>query len=200
MNRVKVRILNKLEYEIVAIHLTRLGYKWNCSKETPIEYCPFDNFTLYIYPDKKVITYSILLHDGISVSDFIKSTPLPRDKKRNKDLIVIYRNGDKVVAKNKVTGKIGEAKCHPDDEFDFNIGAKLAFDRLIKEDEIIESKEKYYTGKAVCTLEVVGFTRGKIYAFVNGETVDDDQDTRPLHDRVRDINDIYNGAFVEIVE
>ena len=30
-----------------------------------------------------------------------------------------------------MTGEKAVAKCHPDDEFDFNIGAKLAFERLM---------------------------------------------------------------------
>ena len=45
--------------------------------------------------------------------------------------IVIYRKGKEVIALDKVTGKKAVAKCGPDDEFDFNTGAKLAFDRLL---------------------------------------------------------------------
>lgn len=44
--------------------------------------------------------------------------------------IIIYRKGAEVVAKNTATGKTGVARCNPADEFDFNIGAKLAFKRL----------------------------------------------------------------------
>ena len=43
--------------------------------------------------------------------------------------ITITRHGNKVVA--KYGKKVGVAKCNPDDEFDFAIGAKLAFDRLM---------------------------------------------------------------------
>lgn len=45
--------------------------------------------------------------------------------------IVIYRDGDKVIALDKSTGKKVEARCNPADEFDFHTGAKLAFSRLI---------------------------------------------------------------------
>lgn len=45
--------------------------------------------------------------------------------------IVIYMIGNQVIAFDKVTGEKAVAKCHPDDEFDFNIGAKLAFERLM---------------------------------------------------------------------
>lgn len=45
--------------------------------------------------------------------------------------IVIYMKGNQVIALDKATGKNAVAKCHPDDEFDFYIGAKLAFERLM---------------------------------------------------------------------
>lgn len=47
--------------------------------------------------------------------------------------IVIYRKGNKVIAIDKSTGKKTEACCNPTDEFDFHVGAKLAFQRLIGE-------------------------------------------------------------------
>ena len=47
--------------------------------------------------------------------------------------ITITRHGDKVVA--KYGKKVGVAKCSPDDTFDFAVGAKLAFSRLMGEPE-----------------------------------------------------------------
>ena len=47
------------------------------------------------------------------------------------ETIVIYRKDNEVVSLDKRTGKKAIAKCSPEDTFDFNIGAKLAFDRLI---------------------------------------------------------------------
>lgn len=44
--------------------------------------------------------------------------------------IVIYRKGAEVIALDKSTGKKAVAKCSPDDTFDFETGAKLAFERL----------------------------------------------------------------------
>lgn len=46
--------------------------------------------------------------------------------------ITITRYGQKVVA--KLGQKVGVAKCSPEDEFDFNVGAKLAFARLMGEE------------------------------------------------------------------
>lgn len=47
--------------------------------------------------------------------------------------ITITHHGDKVVA--KFGNKVGVAKCSPDDTFDFAVGAKLAFSRLMGEPE-----------------------------------------------------------------
>lgn len=55
-------------------------------------------------------------------------------RKGNPETIVIYRKDNKVVALDKSTGKKAEAKCNPSDEFDFHVGAKLAFSRLMGDD------------------------------------------------------------------
>lgn len=51
--------------------------------------------------------------------------------KIKEECIVIYRKDREVIALDKSTGKTAMAKCHLIDEFDFAVGAKLAFDRLI---------------------------------------------------------------------
>lgn len=51
--------------------------------------------------------------------------------------ITIYQKGRKVIAKDNATGKIATAKCHPEDEFDFSVGAKLALDRLIEPEKFV---------------------------------------------------------------
>ena len=47
------------------------------------------------------------------------------------ETIVIYRKDREVIAVDKVTGDKAIAKCSPEDTFDFNVGAKLAFERLM---------------------------------------------------------------------
>lgn len=59
-------------------------------------------------------------------------------EKKPNECIVIYRKDSDVIALDKHTGKKAVAKCSTDDEFDFNIGAKLAFDRL----EALEKQDK----------------------------------------------------------
>lgn len=67
----------------------------------------------------------------------------PVEEKENEmEKMVIIRDGSKVTAKYYKGDKTvsAEAKCSPEDEFDFEIGAKLAMDRAIekmkKEDEV----------------------------------------------------------------
>lgn len=62
------------------------------------------------------------------------------------ETIVIYRKDNEVIALDKRTGKKAIAKCSPEDKFDFNIGAKLAFDRLMngnKESTIVDDAYGY---------------------------------------------------------
>lgn len=49
------------------------------------------------------------------------------------ETIVIYRKDREVIALDKITGEKAIARCNPSDEYDFHVGAKLAFERLIKE-------------------------------------------------------------------
>lgn len=74
--------------------------------------------------------------------------------KHHNETIVIYRNDKKVVALDKTTGKKAEAKCNPADEFDFRVGAKLAFNRLMGEDakndnSVREVKRKAKVGEYI---------------------------------------------------
>lgn len=73
------------------------------------------------------------------------------------ETIVIYRKDNEVIALDKRTGKKAIAKCSPEDTFDFNIGAKLAFDRLMngnKERIAVEDMRKkldsYCFGRRCC--------------------------------------------------
>lgn len=64
--------------------------------------------------------------------------------------VVIYKNGNEVFAKNKITGEIAKATCHDDDEFDFAIGAKLALERLLPTKKVEEPEQpKFKPGDIV---------------------------------------------------
>lgn len=120
--------------------------------------------------------------------------------------IVITSDGVTTTAR-KHDGKnlIKEAKavCSKDDTFNFDVGAKLAMERLMAKD-----KPKLYNGKVVCVSSnsfALGYTKGKIYQFRNGRTLDDDGTTRPskMTDAIEDFKDIerrYPGVWLEVVE
>lgn len=61
--------------------------------------------------------------------------------------IVISRDGQKVIAIDKKNDKKAIAKCHPDDEFNFETGVRIAIDRLFEKKE--EKEEEYKVGDFV---------------------------------------------------
>lgn len=120
--------------------------------------------------------------------------------------IIIYTDGNKVVALDKSTGKTGTAYCNPEDEFDFSIGADLAYNRLrgrIRPSSKDENIKKYYNGEIVCTdARSENLTKGKIYKVKNGQFRDDHGN---IHGTIypyinfRDLNDQHLSEFVEVV-
>lgn len=64
------------------------------------------------------------------VNNFYNGSPFSKSLKPVSECVVIYRRGNEVIAINKVDGHKAVAKCNPDDDFDFTVGAKLAFQRL----------------------------------------------------------------------
>lgn len=71
---------------------------------------------------------------------------LEPEKESKNETIVIYRKDREVIALDKRTGKKAIAKCSPKDKFDFELGARLAFERLFGNDE---KKEKFKVGDFV---------------------------------------------------
>ena len=114
--------------------------------------------------------------------------------------IVITSNGTETLARlydgNKII-KTATAKCSPDDNFDFETGATIAFDRLFDKHE--KEEPKYFNGKAVCVKEYPGFTVGRIYEFVDGHCVDDQMMLRPACYKCKDLR-FSAGALISLVE
>lgn len=77
------------------------------------------------------------------------------NKNTKRKPVIIYQNGQDVIALDKETGEKAVAKCHPNDEFDFAIGAKIAFGRLyhsqdyIPEDNKTKCKPRFQVGDRV---------------------------------------------------
>lgn len=67
------------------------------------------------------------------------------------ETIVIYKKDRQVIALDKSTEKKAIARCNPEDKFDFNIGARLAFERLTSSEPKADNSIND-TAKEVCKL------------------------------------------------
>lgn len=114
------------------------------------------------------------------------------------ETIVVYRKDNEVIALDKRTGKKAIAKCSPEDTFDFNIGAKLAFDRLMngnKESITVEVMRKrlksYCAGRSCCNCKL----KGKTYRCGRGTnfTIKDDAGNYTMSDE--EIKTAFNVVF-----
>jgi hypothetical protein len=82
--------------------------------------------------------------------------------------IHIYTDGtttSAILKDGKKTVKTAQAKCNADDTFDFNVGAKLAFDRLFSQDKPAEKPStKPNIADLLCIKDDPGWlTKGKAY-------------------------------------
>lgn len=90
------------------------------------------------------------------------------------ETIVIYKKDRQVIALDKSTGKKAIARCNPEDKFDFNIGARLAFERLTssepKADNSINdaAKEVYKLYKSFVD---AGFTENEAFRLLINITI-----------------------------
>lgn len=91
-------------------------------------------------------------------------------KHEGKILIMVDENDEnKVIATDLTTGVKAEAKCNPTDDWDFQKGAVLAFDRLLE-------KTKLWNGRVVCVEDKNAgpfFVKGKVYTVKNGVIYDE---------------------------
>lgn len=86
---------------------------------------------------------------------------------KDKQKIVITTDGKTTTARmfeGKKLIKSADAKCHPDDDFDFETGAKVAFDRLVEREEKVKPKELLKNG-------VFGKTADNDWFVVVGDSV-----------------------------
>lgn len=158
----------------------------------------------------KVVTVIDLTYSGALIVDggwVIKPEhiePVKHVEPVENKFIFIYREGNEVIAFDN-TNKKGIAKCHPDDEFNFKVGARIAFDRLIgNEPDQKEEHPKYYNGKIVITkcdtptfppFIVNPFTVGKIYEIKDGRFTTDDGGIFPVKlpiTSIEDLRDYFN--------
>jgi len=120
----------KEEKEVLKV-LEKQGYKWHNGEPATQKHFfkeRYGNGNYYIHCcDYMALTWTNneVINNSITAAEFLK-------EHNSKDCIVIYRKGSETIALNKATGEKAVAKCSPDDTYDFNTGARLAFDRLVK--------------------------------------------------------------------
>lgn len=92
--------------------------------------------------------------------------------KTQNETIVIYRKDNKVIALDKTTGEKAETKCNPADESDFRTDAKLAFNRLMGEDNgVRELKRKAKVGEYIKIVDAkpcwISYKNGDVFKVVS---------------------------------
>lgn len=119
---------------------------------------------------------------GFSIGSIFSKNLIPVEQK-----IIITTDGKTTTARLYEGGKnlikTAEAKCSPSDTFDFETGAKLAFERLFEKEKAIEAP-KFKVGNKV---RIIGHT-GIIHAYNIGEivtieSIDTDGDLRCVNSR-----------------
>ena len=122
--------------------------------------------------------------------------------------IVITADGATTTARfydGKKVIKAAKAECSPEDEFDFKIGAKIAFDRLV--DNEIKNPRKYYNGKVVFSENTGDFKEGALYVFCSNGDVEDfwgnpvfshGQKVTHTYNSFSDIDGFYGDIVAEV--
>lgn len=121
-------------------------------------------------------TFEMVRGEPMTVNGFYETSIMGKGLIPVQEMIVIYRKDNKVVALDKATGKEGVARCAPEDTFNFETGAKLAFKRLTGEDTAAEpvkpEEPKFKVGEFVRVVNAKGDRLDKIHNFPIGQIVE----------------------------
>ena len=120
-------------------------------------------------------------------------------KRAPQPVIVITSDGVTTTATRRIGKTIqatATAKCNPGDRFDFEEGARIAFERLCGRDPFPEKPEAY-NGRMICAESPYPWwTVGKIYEVVDGRITANDGDVYPPRSRApyRDAEDARHAG------
>lgn len=192
-DKVKVRSLESLKKE----------FGTDCTGAIPMD-CSFVK-PMFRYCGKEVVIEEVFSSSGDNIYTIEGDTWNFNEKvfEIPNQSIVIYRKDNKVYAVNKATGETGVAICCPEDEFDFKIGADIAYERLMGRKEPPkerEPKEKFYNAEVVCVDDSGKyFEKGKIYKVKNGIIYDRyGKPDRYRFKSLKELNNWYISQFIEV--
>lgn len=148
------------------------------------------------------------LNHGFSAQfELVTENPTITIRTKGRDTIATLKNGNAVI-------KSAKATCNPSDTFDFKVGAKLAFERLMGE-EVKEVAPRFnggnFSAKCIKTKDC-SLTVGKVYKFVDGYSTFDGGTKMPWGEKCgvyhfKDIQDLrkwFSGSdcsyFEEVTE
>ena len=138
---------------------------------------------------------------------YISPCDLERVTRLDSWKIVIIADGDKTTARlyeNDRATKSATVRRYHEDTYDRFVAADEAVKKLFgkqDKDKPEQEKPKGFTGKAVCNDVFIFFTRGKIYEFRDGHTIDDSGKLRPdVSIKDHQIDGWIDKHFVRMVE
>lgn len=158
----------------------------------------------FIVPDKQYQYRYVLAFEHQEDCYYFKADEL---KLVSREEIIIYRDGNNIIALDKASKCKGIARYNPVDDFNFDTGAKLAFERL----QDIKGEREVYNGKVVCIKGCCGFETGRIYNVVDGKLINPKDGRALLHYKTgipvlfssfEEINAYFEemGMLIELVE
>lgn len=136
---------------------------------------------------------------------YISPCDLERVTRLDSWKIVITADGDKTTARlyeNDRATKSATVQRYHADTYDRFVAADEAVKKLFgKQDKPEPEKPKGFTGKAVCNDVFFGFSRGKVYEFRDGHTIDELHRSRPDPSiKGHQIDEWIDKYFVRVVE
>lgn len=137
--------------------------------------------------------------------------PAPKTKRELRPVIVITSDGVTTTATRRFGKAIlasATARCNPGDTYDFDEGARIAFERLQGRDPFPEAPERTekpetYNGRMLCVESPFPWwTVGEVYEVVNGRITADDSSVYPPRDQApyRDAVDARHAGAARFSE
>ena len=126
---VSIKCNNLKEVEDVLDELDKANCVWADNQPLSENREHLKYFPIYLNRRVFTVTFSnYAVHEEMTYAEFMKK----RLGEESKRLTILHNAGDKKVTATDEKGNVAEAKCHPDDEFNFSTGARIALNRLLE--------------------------------------------------------------------